>query len=114
MGTLLAAPPDDEVYPNMISITSWSIRKCGKRGWNIKGEGTTDPEGPFDLHGLAADDGTAFWIQIPKQQKNAFRVIQGSFDLKERSFVGHFRDTDGKMGIVTKLFLNGSCCDSMR
>ena len=101
----MAAPPNDGLYyPNVICITSWSVPNFGKRGWNIRGEGTTDPEGSFDLHGLAADDGTAFWIQIPKQQKNAFRVIQGKFDLEKRNFVGQFRDTNGKMGAVTKRF----------
>ena len=100
VGAVLSAPPDDGVYPNLICITTFKIRE--PRGWIIQGEGMADPQGPFDLHGLAADDGTAYWVQVQKGgYGKAFRVIYGNFDLETREFVGQYNDCDGNMGIVT-------------
>jgi hypothetical protein len=100
MGTLMAAPPYDDVLPNLVCITELRARP-GKRGWVIQGEGVTDPHGRFSLDGLAADDGTAYWVQ--KQQHNglSFRVIEGHFNLTRRTFVGGFHDREGLLGAVT-------------
>lgn len=100
MGDLLSAPvADGEFYPHVVCITELRARP-GKRGWLIQGEGMAYNQGKFSLDGLAADDGKAYWVQKQKANGLSFRVIEGEFDLKKRTFVGSFHDRDGLRGIV--------------